>query len=33
LVAPDSARGSVLVSGTNTLCAAANGGSWVGKRQ
>jgi hypothetical protein len=33
LVAPDSARGSVLVSGTNTLCAAANGGTWVGKRQ
>jgi len=33
LVAPDSARGSVLVSGTNTLCAAANGGAWVGKHQ
>ena len=33
LVAADSARGSVLVSGTNTLCAAANGGTWVGKRQ
>jgi len=33
LVAPDSARGSVLVSGTNTLCAAANGGTWVGKHQ
>ena len=32
LVAPDSARGSVLGSGTNTLCAAANGGTWVGKR-
>jgi len=33
LVAADSVRGSVLVSGTNTLCAAANGGTWVGKRQ
>ena len=33
LVAPDSAIGSVLVSGTNTLCAAANGGTWAGKRQ
>ena len=33
LVAPDSARGGVLVSGTNTLCAAADGGTWVGKRQ
>ena len=32
LVAADSARGSVLVSGTNTLCAAANGGTWAGKR-
>jgi len=32
LVAPDSANGSVLVSGSNTLCAAANGGTWAGKR-
>lgn len=33
LVAADSARGSVLVSGSNPLCAVANGGTWVGKRQ
>ena len=33
LVGSDSVRGSVLVSGTNAQCAAANGGSWAGKRQ
>jgi len=33
LVGTDSVRGSVLVSGTNAQCAAANGGSWAGKRQ
>jgi hypothetical protein len=32
LVASDSAQGSVLVSGTSALCAAANGGTWAGKR-
>jgi len=33
LVWSDSVRGSVLVSGTATACAAANGGTWAGKRQ
>jgi hypothetical protein len=33
LVVSDSVHGSVLVSGTATACAVANGGTWAGKRQ
>jgi hypothetical protein len=32
LVASDSARGSVLISGNSAQCAAASAGTWGGKR-